>query len=57
MDYCETLSLFGYVAEFLELSRVIMQRKNLTVPKNAADAKTLFIMFQEIPRDRKIVKP
>ena len=33
MDYCETLSLFGSSAEFLELSRTIMQEKNLTVQK------------------------
>ena len=33
MDYCETQSLFGCSADFLELSRIIMQEKNLTVPK------------------------
>ena len=33
MDYCENPSLFGCSAEFLELSRIIMQEKNLTVPK------------------------
>ena len=55
MDYCETPSLFGYVAEFLELSRIIMQRKNLTVPKNATDAKTLYIMLiQEIEKLQKL---
>ena len=49
MDYCETPSLFGCSADFLKLSRIIMQEKNLTVPKNAADAKTLYItLIQEI---------
>ena len=43
MDYCESPSLFGCSADFLELSRIIMQEKNLTVPKNAADAETLYI--------------
>ena len=41
--YCETLSLFRWSAEFLELLRMIMQKKNLTVQKNAADANTLYI--------------
>ena len=51
MDYCETLSLFGCSADFLELSRIIMQEKNLTVPKNAADAKSLYItLIQEIKK-------
>ena len=51
MDYCETPSLFGCSADFLELSRIIMQEKNLTVPKNAADAKTLYItLIQEIEK-------
>ena len=51
MDYCEIPSLFGCLAEFLELSRIIMQEKNLTVPKNAADAKTLYItLIQEIEK-------
>ena len=51
MDYCETPSLFGCSADFLELSRIIMQEKNLTVLKNAADAKTLFItLIQEIEK-------
>ena len=51
MDYCETPSLFGCSAEFLELSRIIMQEKNLTVPENAADAKTLYItLIQEIEK-------
>ena len=51
MDYCETLSLVGCSAEFLELSRIIMQEKNLTVPKHAADAKTLYItLIQEIEK-------
>ena len=43
MDYCETPSVFVCLAVFLELSRIIMQEKNLTVPKNAADIKTLYI--------------
>ena len=48
MDYCETPSLFGCPAEFLELSRII---ENVTVPKNAADAKTLYItLIQEIEK-------
>ena len=51
MDYCETPSLFGCSAEFLELSRIIMQKKNFMVPKNAADAKTLYItLIQEIEK-------
>ena len=51
MDYCETPSLFGCSAEFLELSRIIMQEKSLTVPENAADAKTLYItLIQEIEK-------
>ena len=51
MDYCETPSLFGCSADFLELSRIIMQEKNLTVRKNAADAKTLHItLIQEIEK-------
>ena len=51
MDYCETPSLFGYSAEFSELSRIIMQEKNLRVPKSAADAKTLLItLIQEIEK-------
>ena len=33
VDYCETPSLFGCSAIFLELSRTIMQEKNLTVQK------------------------
>ena len=54
MDYCETPSLFESSADFLELSTIIVQEMNLTVPKNAADAKTLYITFiQEI---EKIVK-
>ena len=49
--YCETSSQFGCSAEFLELSRIIMQEKNLTVPKHAADAKTLYItLIQEIEK-------
>ena len=40
MDYCEIPSLFVCSAVFLELSRIIMQEKNLTVPKNAAHPKT-----------------
>ena len=50
MDYCETPSLFGCSEDFLELSRIIMQEKNLTVPKNAADAKSCIyiILIQEI---------
>ena len=51
MDYCETPSLFGCSAEFLELSRIIMQEKNLTVSENATDAKTLHItLIQEIEK-------
>ena len=51
MHYCETPSLFGYSAEFLELSRIIMQEKNLAAPKNAADAETLYITLnQEIEK-------
>ena len=51
MDYCETPSLFGCSAEFLELSRIIMQEKNLAVPKNTADAKNLYItLIQEIEK-------
>ena len=51
VDYCETPSLFGCSAEFLELTRISMQEKNLTVPKNAADAKTLHItLIQEIEK-------
>ena len=51
MDYCETPSVFGCSADFLELSRIIMQEKNLTVPKNAANAKTLYItLIQEIEK-------
>ena len=51
MDYCETPSLFGCSAEFLELSRIIMQKKNFMVTKNAADAKTLYItLIQEIEK-------
>ena len=51
MDYCETPSLFGCSAEFLELSRIIMWEKKLTVPKNAADAKTLYVnLIQEIEK-------
>ena len=51
MDYCETPSRFGCSAEFLELSRILMQEKNLTVPENAADAKTLYItLIQEIEK-------
>ena len=47
MDYCETPSLFGCSAEFLELSRIIMQEKNLRVLRNA-DAKTLYVtLIQE----------
>ena len=42
MDYCKIPSLFGCLAEFLELSSIIMQEKNLTVPK-IADAKTLYV--------------
>ena len=50
MDYCETPSLFGCSAEFLELSRIIMQEKNLRVPRNA-DAKTLYVtLIQEIEK-------
>ena len=49
MNYCETPSLFGCSVDFLELSRIIMQEKNLTVPKHASDAKTLYItLIQEI---------
>ena len=45
MDYCETPSLFGCSADF------IMQEKTLTVPKNAAGAKTLYItLIQEIEK-------
>ena len=47
IDYCETPSLFGCSAEFLELLRIIMQEKNLAVPKTAADAKTLYVTFIE----------
>ena len=51
MDYCDFPSLFECSADFLELSRIIMQEKNLTVPKNAADAKTLYItLIQEIEK-------
>ena len=51
MDYCETPSLFGCSTDFLELSRIILQEKNLTVPKNAADATTLYItLIQEIEK-------
>ena len=51
MDCCETPSLFAYSTDFLELSRIIMQEKNLTVPKNAADAKTLYMtLIQEIEK-------
>ena len=51
MDYCEIPSLFGCLAGFLELSRIIMQERYLTVPKNAADAKTLYItLIQEIEK-------
>ena len=51
MDYCEIPSLFGCSAEFLELSRIIMQEKNLTVAKSAADAKSLYItLIQEIEK-------
>ena len=39
------------LAKFSELSRIIMQEKNLRVPKNAADAKTLFItLIQEMEK-------
>ena len=51
MGYRETPSLFGCSVDFLELSRIIMQEKNLTAPKNAADAKTLYItLIQEIEK-------
>ena len=51
VDYCETPSLFGCSAEFLELPRFSMQEKNLAVPKNAADPKTLYItLIQEIEK-------
>ena len=53
MDYFETPSLFGCPAEILELSRII---DNVTVPKNAADAKTLYItliQFQGIEKLKK----
>ena len=51
MVYCETPSLFRCPAEFLELSRIIMQEKNLTVPENAADGKILYItLIQEIEK-------
>ena len=51
MGYCETPSLFGCSAEFLELSRIIMQEKNLTVLENAGNAKTLYItLIQEIEK-------
>ena len=56
MDYCETPSLFGYWADFLELSRIIIQEKNLMVPKNAADAKTLYItLIQEIENCKNLI--
>ena len=51
IDYCETPSPFGCSADFLELPTIIMQEMNLTVPKNAADAKTLYItLIQEIEK-------
>ena len=51
MDYCETPPLFGWLAELLEWSRIIMQEKNLTFPKYAADAKTLYInLIHEIEK-------
>ena len=51
IDYCETPSLFGCSIDFLELSSIIMQEKNLTVPKNAADAKTLYItLIKEVKK-------
>ena len=43
MDYCQTPSLFGWSVDFFELSKIIMQEKNLTAPKNASNAKTLYI--------------
>ena len=50
-DYCETPSIFGCSAEFLGLSRIIMQEKKLMVPKNADDAKSLYItLIQEIEK-------
>ena len=43
MDYCKSPKIFACSAELIELLRIIMQKKNLTVSKNAADTKTLYI--------------
>lgn len=48
-EYCEETPFLGCTSEFLELASIIMQEKDIGMPKNAYDAKVLFnVLLSEI---------